>query len=119
MAKCSIASIAVSQNFVLQVENGQYGCNMTVCLNIDDRIRKMCHADVDMTEIFYCLYRICNIYNFLFCTVHLHVDLNVLKLVHEIKHNGYIYSIILTGVDLHPVTSYKLCDCGCLTLDSG
>ena len=65
------------------------------------------------------LLSICSIYNFLFCTVHLHVDLNVLKLVHEIKHNGYIYSIILTGVDLHPVTSYKLCDCGCLTLDSG
>jgi hypothetical protein len=29
---------------------------MTVGLNIDDRIREMCHADVDMTEIFYCLY---------------------------------------------------------------
>ena len=56
MVECSIASIAVSQNFVLQVENGQYGCNMTVGLNIDDRIREMCHADVDMTEIFYCLY---------------------------------------------------------------
>ena len=56
MTKCSIASIAVSQNFVLQVENGQYGCNMAVGLNIDDRIRGMYHADVDMTEIFYCLY---------------------------------------------------------------
>ena len=62
MAKCSIASIAVSQNFVLQVDNGQYGCNMTVCLNIDDRSRKMCHADVDMTEIFYCLYVVFIIY---------------------------------------------------------
>ena len=56
MVKCSIASIAVSQNFVLQVENGQYGCNMAVGLNIDDRNRWMFHADVDMTEILYCLY---------------------------------------------------------------
>jgi hypothetical protein len=49
-------SIAELQNFVLQVKNGQYGCNMTVGLNIDDRSRGMFYADVDMTEIFYCLY---------------------------------------------------------------
>ena len=29
---------------------------MTVGLNIDDRNRGMFHADVGMTEIFYCLY---------------------------------------------------------------
>jgi hypothetical protein len=56
VVECSIASIAVSQNFVLQVENGQYGCNMTVVLNIDDRSKGMFNADVGMTEIFYCLY---------------------------------------------------------------
>ena len=64
VVECSIASISVSQNFVLQVENGQYGCNMAVGLNIDDRIRGMCHADVDMTEIFYCLYVVFIIYGF-------------------------------------------------------
>ena len=42
VVECSIASIAVSQNFVLHVENGQYGCNMTVGLNIDDRSRGGC-----------------------------------------------------------------------------
>ena len=64
MAKCSIESIAVSQNFVLQVENGQYGCNMAVGLNIEDRTRRMYNADVDMTEIFYCLYVLFIIYGF-------------------------------------------------------
>ena len=56
VVECSIASIAVSQNFILQVENGQYGCNRTVGLNIDGRSREIFHANVDMIEIFYCLY---------------------------------------------------------------
>ena len=50
VVECSIASILVSQNFVLQVENGQYGCNITVGLNIDDRSSGVFHADVGMTE---------------------------------------------------------------------
>ena len=37
---------------------------MAVGLNIDDRIRGMGHADVDMTEIFYCLYVVFIIYGF-------------------------------------------------------
>jgi hypothetical protein len=37
---------------------------MTVGPHIDDRSRGMFHADVDMTEIFYCLYVVFTISGF-------------------------------------------------------